>query len=167
MFQKTQRRGSVGTLLEDLCQGSCKEHVEGQATRVREIFTEDMALAAGLAGCTGVCRAAVIGSHPDFRDSSFRLLGDLEAWSLPTRGFLEKMGPMNPTRQWGKAVGERARKGGCGSECMEGSGRGKRAWAGVALKHYPKIISFCNPVHFFLGMIQFCFVLFFSAGFLA
>lgn len=80
--------------------------MEGQATRVREIFTEDMALAVGLAGW-GVCRAAIIGSHPDFRDSSFRLLGDLEVWSLPTRGFLEKMGPMNPTaRQWGSGLGK-------------------------------------------------------------
>lgn len=36
---------------------------------------------------------------------------------------------------------------------------GERAWAGVAWKQYPKIISFFSGVHFFLGMIQ-VFVLF-------
>lgn len=49
-------------------------------------------------------------------------------------------------------------------ECMEGSGKGEQAWAGATLKHCPKIISFCNPVHFFLGTIQY---FFFSVGFLA
>lgn len=42
------------------------------------------------------------------------------------------------------------------TECMEGSGKGEPAWAGAALKHCPKIILFCNPVHFFLGTIP-CF----------
>lgn len=47
------------------------------------------------------------------------------------------------------------------AECMEGSGKGEQAWAGATLRHCPKIISFCNPVHFFLGTIQY----FFLSGF--
>lgn len=47
------------------------------------------------------------------------------------------------------------------AECTEGSGKGEQAWAGATLKHCPKIISFCNPVHFFLGTIQY----FFLSGF--
>lgn len=47
------------------------------------------------------------------------------------------------------------------SESAEGSWKGGRAWAGATMDYCPKIISFCNPVHFFLGTIQY----FFLSGF--
>lgn len=130
----------------------------GRGYERQGIFTRRWRLQRVLQDYMSVCRAAIICSHPDVNDRSVRFLGDPEAWSLPTRGFLEKTGHVHPAvRQWW----EGARRGWCGAERTEGSGRGERAWAGVALKHYPKIISFCSPVHFFLGMIQFLFFFFF------
>lgn len=99
-----------------------QRQVEGEATNIREIFTEEMVFTAGFTRYMRVCQAAIIGSRPDFYDCSVQLLGGLEAWSLPTGGFLEKTGHVHPTaRQWG----ERARKGWCSAECIEGSGRRK------------------------------------------
>lgn len=42
-------------------------------------------------------------------------------------------------------------------ECTKRSGKGGQAGAGAAVQNYPETTSFCNPVHVFLGMIQYFF----------
>lgn len=149
-------QGSVGAILEGPAAQPTQTNKWRERLRTSGNLHEEMAFTAGFAGYTSVCWAAVICSHPDVNDRSVRFLGGPEAWSLPTRGFLEKTGHVHPAvRQWW----ERAQRGWCSAERTASVG-----WSGLeALSKNHFILQSCS----FLSGNDTVVFFFSSAGFLA